>query len=56
MVALADALVINIGTINTFTFESMKLAGVAANKKGFLSFWMSAEQVLQPLEMKNAES
>ncbi|MFA7074730.1 MAG: hydroxyethylthiazole kinase [Endomicrobiaceae bacterium] len=34
MVALADALVLNIGTLNTFTFESMKLAGIAANKKG----------------------
>lgn len=34
MVKLADALVINMGTITDSTFESMVLAGKAANKKG----------------------
>ena len=34
MVQLADALVLNIGAINTETFSAMILAGKAANKKG----------------------
>ncbi|MDD5101430.1 MAG: hydroxyethylthiazole kinase [Endomicrobiaceae bacterium] len=34
MVSLADALVLNIGTLSTEIVESMKLAGFAANKKG----------------------
>ncbi|MDD5021542.1 MAG: hydroxyethylthiazole kinase [Endomicrobiaceae bacterium] len=34
MVKLADALVLNIGTLNQIQIESMKLAGQTANKKG----------------------
>lgn len=34
MVQLANALVLNIGTINTETFSAMRLAGKAANEKG----------------------
>jgi len=34
MVALADALLLNIGTINTRTYESMIVAGKEANRKG----------------------
>lgn len=34
MVNLASSLVLNIGTLNNVQIESMKIAGVAANKKG----------------------
>ena len=34
MASISDAVVINIGTLNTFTIDAMKLAVSAANKKG----------------------
>lgn len=34
MASIADAVVVNIGTLNTFTIDAMKLAIKAANKKG----------------------
>ncbi|MCL2143939.1 MAG: hydroxyethylthiazole kinase [Endomicrobia bacterium] len=34
MASISDAVVINIGTLNTFTVDAMKLAITAANKKG----------------------
>lgn len=38
MAQLADALVLNIGTLTKETVESMILAGQAANKRGYLFY------------------